>query len=96
MSRTLGRKNTSANTVSPAFIDTPMTGWMMEKRADQLGVSVDEVIRSFLNDKRPHMTSQSRGKAAEVANMIAFLWSERASFINGAEYRVDAGSVATI
>lgn len=42
------------------------------------------------------MTSQSRGKAAEVANMIAFLWSERASFINGAEYRVDAGSVATI
>ena len=27
---------------------------------------------------------------------IAFLCSERASFVNGSNYRVDAGSVATI
>lgn len=73
-----------------------MTDRMMEKRADQLGISFDEAIRSFLNDKRPHMTSQRRGKVAEVANVIAFLCSEKASFINGSEYRVDAGSVATI
>lgn len=96
LSRTLGRKNILVNTVSPAFINTPMTDRMMEKRADQLGISFDEAIRSFLNDKRPYMTSQRRGKVAEVANVIAFLCSEKASFINGSEYRVDAGSVATI
>ena len=37
-----------------------------------------------------------RGEAEEVAAVIAFLCSERASFVNGSNYRVDAGSVATI
>ena len=37
-----------------------------------------------------------RGKPEEVASVIVFLCSERASFVNGSTYRVDAGSVATI
>jgi len=31
-----------------------------------------------------------------VASVITFLCSERASFVNGSNYRVDSGSVATI
>jgi NAD(P)-dependent dehydrogenase (short-subunit alcohol dehydrogenase family) len=42
------------------------------------------------------MTLDRRGKAEEVAAAVAFLCSERASFINGAGIRVDSGSVATI
>ncbi|WP_260417118.1 SDR family oxidoreductase [Paractinoplanes abujensis] len=84
------------NCVSPAFVRTPMTDVMMRKRADENGTSFDEAIASFLADERPHMTLGRRGEPAEVASVIAFLCSEQASFVNGSNWRVDAGSVAHI
>jgi 3-oxoacyl-[acyl-carrier protein] reductase len=42
------------------------------------------------------MVLKRRGKPEEVAAAVAFLCSERASFINGAGIRVDSGSVFTI
>ena len=37
-----------------------------------------------------------RGRPAEVAAVVVFLCSDLASFVNGSDYRVDSGSVATI
>ena len=42
------------------------------------------------------MELKRRGEPAEVASVIVFLCSELASFVNGSNYRVDSGSVATI
>ena len=84
------------NTVSPAFIATPMTDAMMKKRAEERGETFEAAIKSFLKEERPGMTLDRRGKAEEVAAAVAFLCSERASFINGAGLRIDSGSVATI
>jgi 3-oxoacyl-[acyl-carrier protein] reductase len=84
------------NAVSPAFIHTPMTDAMMQKRAAELGVTPKQAIESFLADERPYMELRRRGEPDEVASVIAFLCSDRASFVNGSNYRVDAGSVATI
>jgi NAD(P)-dependent dehydrogenase (short-subunit alcohol dehydrogenase family) len=42
------------------------------------------------------MELKRRGEPAEVANVVAFLCSDLASFVNGSNYRVDSGSVATI
>ncbi len=96
LSQTYALEGLLVNTVSPAFIHTPMTDAMMQKRADELGVSIQEAIESFLSEKRPNMELRRRGEPDEVASVIGFLCSERASFVNGANYRVDAGSVATI
>lgn len=73
-----------------------MTDEMMNKRAESLGVSFDEAIASFLSEERPFMELGRRGRPEEAANVIAFLCSDAASFVNGSNYRVDAGSVATI
>ena len=96
LSRSYAREGLLVNAVSPAFIHTPMTDAMMEKRSAELGTSFDEAITSFLDEERPYMELKRRGEPAEVAAVIAFLCSEHASFVNGANYRVDSGSVATI
>lgn len=96
LSKAYGCDNVLVNSVSPAFIATPMTDAMMEKRADENGTDVDEAIASFLREERPGMTLKRRGKAEEVAAAIVFLCSEPASFINGAGLRVDSGSVMTM
>ncbi|GIG29655.1 SDR family NAD(P)-dependent oxidoreductase [Cellulomonas marina] len=96
LSKTYASEGVLVNAVSPAFIETPMTDAMMDERADENGTSVDEAIRSFLAEERPGMELGRRGRPEEVAAVIGFLVSERASFVNGSNYRVDAGSVQTI
>ncbi|MDG6746336.1 SDR family NAD(P)-dependent oxidoreductase, partial [Staphylococcus aureus] len=44
LSKAYGCDNVLVNTVSPAFIATPMTDKMMEKRAEEKGTSFDEAI----------------------------------------------------
>ena len=56
----------------------------------------DAAIDSFLEEERPFMELGRRGEPDEVASVITFLCSDRAAFVNGSTYRVDAGSVATI
>lgn len=84
------------NTVAPAFIETGMTDGMMEQRAQQMGVSFEEAIQSFLEEERPGIVQKRRGQPEEVAAVIAVLVSERASFINGSNLRVDGGSVQAV
>ncbi|WBU37605.1 SDR family NAD(P)-dependent oxidoreductase [Homoserinibacter sp. YIM 151385] len=96
LSRSYATEGLLVNSVSPAFIHTPMTDAMMEKRSEELGVSFDEAIESFLDEERPYMELKRRGEPEEVAKVIAFLCSDAASFVNGSNYRVDSGSVATI
>jgi NAD(P)-dependent dehydrogenase (short-subunit alcohol dehydrogenase family) len=96
LSRSYASEGLLVNAVSPAFIHTPMTDAMMEKRSKERGESFDEAIESFLDEERPYMELGRRGEPEEVASVIAFLCSARASFVNGSNYRVDSGSVATI
>ncbi|RXR07423.1 SDR family NAD(P)-dependent oxidoreductase [Pseudoxanthomonas composti] len=96
LSKAYGGDNVLVNTVSPAFIHTPMTDAMMEKRAKKKGMSFEQAVDTFLDEERPGMTLKRRGRPEEVAAAVAFLCSERASFINGAGIRVDSGSVFTI
>ncbi|MBY6362817.1 SDR family NAD(P)-dependent oxidoreductase [Rhodococcoides corynebacterioides] len=96
LSKTYASEGVLVNAVSPAFIHTPMTDAMMDKRADERGTDRDEAIESFLKEERPFMELGRRGTPEEVAAVVTFLCSERAAFVNGSNYRVDSGSVATI
>ena len=96
LSKAYAKDGVLVNTVSPAYIASPMTDAMMEKRSKQMGVSFDEAIASFLKEERPHLELKRRGRPEEVADVIGFLCSERSSFVVGSNWRVDGGSVATL
>ncbi len=95
LSRAYGEDGVLVNTVSPAYIKTPMTDAMMEELAEERGTDTDEAVQWFLKNKRPHIVVPRRGKPEEVAAVIAFLCSELSSYVNGSNYRVDAGAVET-
>ncbi len=96
LSKTYAKDGILVNSVSPAYIETPMTNAMMDKRAGEKGTSVEEAIQSFIREERPTLDLRRRGQPKEVAAAIAFLCSDLASFCTGANIRVDGGSIATV
>jgi NAD(P)-dependent dehydrogenase (short-subunit alcohol dehydrogenase family) len=96
LSKAYAKDGVLVNSVSPAFIASPMTDAMMQKRAKKMDVEVDQAIDSFLANERPHLKLQRRGKVQEVAAVITFLCSQQSSFVVGSNYRVDGGSVASV
>jgi NAD(P)-dependent dehydrogenase (short-subunit alcohol dehydrogenase family) len=96
LAQAYGPQGVLVNAVAPAFIATNMTDEMMEQRADEKDMTFDEAVETFLEEERPHLVLDRRGRPEEVAVIIALLCSERASFVAGANYRVDGGSVLAL
>lgn len=96
LSRAYAKDGVLVNAVSPAFIHTPMTDAMMQQQSQSQGISFEDAVEQMVTVKRPFMALQRRGEPDEVASVVAFLCSARSSFVTGANYRVDAGSVGAI
>ncbi|SIR25652.1 SDR family oxidoreductase [Chryseobacterium sp. RU33C] len=78
----LTERGIRVNGVSPGHIktnifnNTGLTG-------DQIDSAIDEII--------PKIPFKRQGEPSEIANVVLFLASEEASYIHGAEVKVDAG-----
>lgn len=60
------------------------------------GLAYADAERKFMLENRPSSLIYRLAKPAEVANVVAFLASERAAVINGASIRAEGGTVQTI
>lgn len=96
LSKTVGQYNILVNTVSPAFIYTPLVEGMLKDIAAARHITPEQALQGFLAEKRPNVELKRAGRIEEVGDVVAFLASESASFITGTNIRVDGGSVAAI
>ncbi|HEV8031393.1 MAG TPA: glucose 1-dehydrogenase [Stellaceae bacterium] len=67
------------NAVCPGFIQTQMTETTMQRRGEQILAGIPV---------------HRLGKPEEIAEMVVWLMSERASYVTGAAYNVDGGWMA--
>ncbi|MDC0360748.1 SDR family oxidoreductase [Alphaproteobacteria bacterium] len=72
--------NIRVNSVCPGYIETDMTKDTMARRGDQILARVP---------------AKRMGVPKEIAEMVCWLASDRASFVTGANYNVDGGFVAS-
>ncbi|MEM0340289.1 MAG: SDR family oxidoreductase [Acidilobaceae archaeon] len=79
--------NVTVNAVLPSFVLTDRVRELAEAEANRLGVSPDIVIKNIA-EKIP---LKRLGNPEEVGSVVAFLASEKASFITGSLVVVDGG-----
>jgi 3-oxoacyl-[acyl-carrier protein] reductase len=96
LSKAYAKDGILVNTLSPAFIKTPLVEHMLADQAEAKRITVQQAEEEFLRHNRPHIELGRAGTPEEVAAAVVFLASEAASFITGANLRVDGGSVASV
>jgi 3-oxoacyl-[acyl-carrier protein] reductase len=96
LSKAYGKDGILVNTVSPAFIRTPLLDGLLAQTAKARGITMDEAEKVLLREFRPNILLGRAGRSDETGGICVFLASEQASFITGSNYRVDGGSVASL
>lgn len=77
----------TVNSVLPGFIDTARLAYVIESGAKKSGKSVEETRQIFAES----VPAKRIGDTTEIAQVIAFLASPAASYVNGVNLPVDGG-----
>jgi NAD(P)-dependent dehydrogenase (short-subunit alcohol dehydrogenase family) len=95
LSNEVGPKGIRINTVAPGFIETSAAQALIERLSKQSGTDM-EAARQALMKSLGGIPIGRPGRPEEVAELVAFLVSDRALSINGSEYVIDGGTVPTV
>lgn len=95
LSNELGPKGIRVLSVAPGFTETSAAKGLIENLATDAGTNY-EAARQGLIKSLGGIPIGRPSRPEEVAELIAFLASERAASIHGSEYVIDGGTVPTV
>jgi NAD(P)-dependent dehydrogenase (short-subunit alcohol dehydrogenase family) len=91
----LGPRGVRVNAISPGGIETEAYDRFVDRIAEGNGLSRDKA-KAKIMDSLGGVPLGRFAKTEEIADLVGFLVSDRASAIVGAEYVIDGGTVPTI
>ena len=87
-----GRFNITVNTVCPGYILTQRLEDLSRLRSAEKNISMEE----YIAESAKSIPLERLGKPEELGDVVAFLASDRAAYINGANIIVDGGQAKGI
>jgi NAD(P)-dependent dehydrogenase (short-subunit alcohol dehydrogenase family) len=94
LSNEVGPKGIRVNSVAPGFIETTAAEALIERLSKQMESDI-VTARKALMKSLGGIPIGRPGRPEEVAELVAFLVSDRALSINGSEYVIDGGTIPT-
>ena len=84
----VAQKGVRVNCVVPGVIETPLLVGMLEQMFDSVEAGMEKLGQTA--------TLNRVGQPREVGDVVSFLLSDEASYVNGAKWEIDGGALATI
>jgi len=95
LSNEVGPQGVRVNSVAPGFIETTAAEAMIDRLAASGGTDRKSALQGLM-DSLGRIPIGRPGRPEEVAELVAFLASDRTPSIHGSEYVIDGGTIPTV
>jgi 3-oxoacyl-[acyl-carrier protein] reductase len=88
ISRDLSRDNVLINSIAPYYVATKRIDYLMEETAARKGITKEEALQGIVKE----IPMGRLGTPEEFGNFVAFLCSEKNSYVTGTTIQFDGGA----